>query len=172
MPNAAVHDTLGLVTAPIVGVAVTLLSATTATNPEVYGLACAVTHLAATIWLSPDLDTNSAIAKRWGPLGAIWLPYKWLIPHRSWLSHSGISGALRLLYLYLAIAIIAFVTSFGHWQLLEAINHFITSNATLVVLTIVGAVTADLVHVCADHLVTGAKRATRPKRRSSKKPRE
>jgi uncharacterized metal-binding protein len=56
-------------------------------------------HLWATWVLSPDLDIDSAIYDRWGPFRWLWLPYQKIIPHRSWFSHSGISGALRLLYL-------------------------------------------------------------------------
>jgi len=57
----------------------------------------------------PDLDIYSVQYKRWGYLKLIWLPYRKLLRHRSWLSHGPIIGTiLRLIYLgvWLAMGII------------------------------------------------------------------
>ncbi len=52
------------------------------------------------LWLSPDLDTPSRPSRRWGPLSALWIPYRRLLRHRSLLSHSPLLGtAGRLAYL-------------------------------------------------------------------------
>ncbi|MEB3322349.1 MAG: metal-binding protein [Synechococcaceae cyanobacterium] len=52
------------------------------------------------LWLSPDLDTRSNAVRRWGPLGSLWWPYRRLLRHRSFLSHSPVFGtAGRLAYL-------------------------------------------------------------------------
>ena len=50
--------------------------------------------------LSPDLDTRSNATRRWGPLRALWWPYRRGLSHRSLLSHTpGIGTAGRLLYM-------------------------------------------------------------------------
>jgi uncharacterized metal-binding protein len=52
------------------------------------------------LWLSPDLDLPSRASRRWGPLRALWWPYRRLLRHRSLLSHSPVLGsALRLAWL-------------------------------------------------------------------------
>jgi uncharacterized metal-binding protein len=52
------------------------------------------------LWLSPDLDLPSRASRRWGPLAALWWPYRRLLRHRSLLSHSPFLGsALRLAWL-------------------------------------------------------------------------
>lgn len=56
----------------------------------------------ASFWVNPDLDlAYSRPSRRWGPLNALWGPYRLLFPHRS-ASHSWLVGPLsRLLYLAL-----------------------------------------------------------------------
>ena len=51
------------------------------------GVLTALAFLVGGLWLSPDLDVRSAALRRWGVLGAIWWPYRRLLPHRSLLSH-------------------------------------------------------------------------------------
>ncbi len=63
------------------------------------------------ILLTPDLDLNRTMPwgsnqlKRWVPWlfvawSIFWLPYRKLVPHRSWISHSFISSTvIRVLYL-------------------------------------------------------------------------
>lgn len=159
MPNAATHDLIGIVTAPIVAVGAYSLTLGSSDTPGLCAIAAGGAHIAATIWLSPDLDTNSAIARRWGPLGVLWLPYKWFVPHRSWLSHSGISGLFRCIYLYL----IALLASLLYPPILSYLHEFIANSPGIVVLALLGAVTADIAHVTADKLVTRAKRTFRPR---------
>jgi uncharacterized metal-binding protein len=121
-------------------------------------------HLVCSWWLSPDLDIDSAIDDRWGPLGIVWAPYRWLIPHRSWLSHSGVSALLRLLYLVLiASAVLVLVDlvvpgalaqgrTWGLWVVAWA-----QSEPMLVAQLLGGAVFADLLHVAADLVLTHSK---------------
>jgi len=62
------------------------------------------------LWLSPDLDTNSRPSRRWGPLAWLWTPYRKLVRHRGWLSHTPILGsACRLFYLASMIALACWV---------------------------------------------------------------
>ena len=64
------------------------------------GALSALAFLVGGLWLSPDLDVRSAALRRWGVLGAIWWPYRRLLPHRSLLSHGPLIGmALRLAWL-------------------------------------------------------------------------
>jgi uncharacterized metal-binding protein len=60
------------------------------------------------LWLSPDLDTRSRPLRRWGLLACIWGPYRHLVRHRGWISHTPLLGmACRLLYLGLWILMLA-----------------------------------------------------------------
>lgn len=72
------------------------------------------------LYLSPDLDTNSSIIKRWKFLGFIWIPYKKVIKHRSVLSHGIFIGTLiRMLYVFVIINIVVllfFKMSFNTYQ--------------------------------------------------------
>ncbi|MFN9546397.1 MAG: metal-binding protein [Cyanobacteriota bacterium] len=59
------------------------------------------------LWLSPDLDTLSRATARWGPLRALWWPYRRLLRHRSLVSHSPLLGSAgRLAYLFGALALL------------------------------------------------------------------
>lgn len=102
MPGYKVHDTIGLVTTvPLsltVGGAAALVTADTR---EVVAVTAffAASHLIGTYWLSPDLDMDTRVFRRWGILRVMWIPYAKLALHRSKLSHSAIGGPVRLLYL-------------------------------------------------------------------------
>lgn len=63
-------------------------------------------------YLSPDLDTNSIMNKRWSILRVIWYPYRRMFHHRSFFTHSGpISATLRLLYLLILLSPLLLVVS-------------------------------------------------------------
>jgi uncharacterized metal-binding protein len=67
-------------------------------------------YLFSGLWLSNDLDINSRIYRRWGPLRWLWYPYQKLVSHRSWLSHGFAIGPLgRLVYLCGMIELTLFV---------------------------------------------------------------
>jgi uncharacterized metal-binding protein len=121
-------------------------------------------HVWATWMLSPDLDIDSAIYDRWGPLRWLWWPYQKVIPHRSWFSHSGVSGVLRLAYLALALwlllAALAWAGQSGlglnsvpdyHTWFWDWLTRSVQASGTRPALLIVaGVVIADLLHVGAD----------------------
>ena len=102
MPNHTVHEVSGLVTAPFIFTGSLLLM------PSIdYAVIATSLYIAATYLLSPDLDTHSAPYYRWNFLSLFWYPYMRLIPHRSWLSHSGpISATIRFGYLLGCVYII------------------------------------------------------------------
>lgn len=74
--------------------------------------------------LSPDLDLNSSIYKRWGPLRFIWWPYQKCVRHRSIISHSFFVGPfLRVIYfilvswgLFRAVTWVMDVTGVAHFD--------------------------------------------------------
>jgi uncharacterized metal-binding protein len=175
MPGHKAHDTIGLVAAlPIAAASFATLHyglGDTITDAAIGAGIVAGSHLVATFWLSPDLDLDSAIDNRWGPLRPIWLPYMHLVPHRSWVSHSVVGGVLRLAYLASIIWLILFIASvvlqaggiaediayhtvFLDWLL--SLQHTGTRPALLIV---AGVIAADLVHVGAD-LITSEIKAT------------
>ena len=74
------------------------------------GVTSSIAFLLGGLFLSPDLDTYSKPLKRWGILKVLWGPYRKLIPHRSFLSHSPFLGtALKVIYIiviYLLLGIL------------------------------------------------------------------
>ncbi len=57
--------------------------------------------------LSPDLDTKSKSYARWGILRFIWIPYRKIMKHRSFLSHFPIvSSFIRAFYLIFSLSLI------------------------------------------------------------------
>lgn len=62
------------------------------------------------LMFGPDLDIQSRQYARWGPLRFLWWPYKAMLPHRSWLSHSILFGTLiRVVYFLVVITLIVAV---------------------------------------------------------------
>lgn len=179
MPAAVTHDRIALVAAGVmVAPSYAILHYGLGDAPEAaYTGALLVTgaHLFGSWLLSPDLDLDSKIDDRWGPLRMIWIPYMRLVPHRHFLSHSGISGLFRLAYLYGAIVLILAAVSFGAYLLnIDVRYHQIftdwlwstfRSGSRPAFLLVAGVVISDLIHVIADRLDTGRKRFMRPRRR-------
>jgi uncharacterized metal-binding protein len=97
MPSGKVHDRITVIGAGVAVPFYYLLA------PQPKDLMAGVTLIAATLFsgllLSPDLDLDSSIYNRWGPLRFLWWPYQRLMPHRSYLSHSFVIGPiLRVAY--------------------------------------------------------------------------
>lgn len=109
MPNNKVHHSYWKIFFPL---AVLLSVAVGVVMWDIYaGLLVFAGYLLGAI-CDPDLDQISITGaegramRQFGLLGvlysAYWMPYAYLIPHRSWVSHSiGISTAIRLIYLML-----------------------------------------------------------------------
>lgn len=97
VPGHITHERTGIITAPVIAAA----SLYYTNNTAITGI-LTITYLFSTYYLSPDLDhdVGAASYRRWGWLRFIWYPYKQLVKHRSWISHSGpISATIKLLYL-------------------------------------------------------------------------
>lgn len=179
MPDAATHDRIAVITAPIIAIPayVTLRALGDTTEAALYGTALLVgTHLVGSYMLSPDLDLDTKIDDRWGPFRFLWLPYMKLVPHRHWFSHSGISGIFRLLYLYAAISLVLIViTALLQLASLSTVNYYqLFSNwlweagrthTRLAIIIVVGIVISDVVHVATDRIDTWRKRKPRRRKR-------
>lgn len=175
MPGAATHDRIALVAAGALAIPSYLsLRYGLGDDPAAaYSgtLLLVGSHLFGSWLLSPDLDVDSKIDDRWGPLRPIWVPYMRIVPHRHVLSHSGLSGFLRLVYLYLVIFSLLVVFSFGASLLdVDVQYHQMFSNwlwdsfrngTRPALLFIAGVIISDLVHVVADRLDTRRKRIFR-----------
>lgn len=133
--------------------------------------------------LSPDLDLDSSIYRRWGPFRFLWWPYQKLLPHRSVFSHSFIVGPLiRLAYF--------FVLLYGLWRALTylvtlAIPSFDRNSLSQAwtgglfglwrthpghfQMALLGIFIGTGLHVAADFIVTGYKRRRLRKRRGKRR---
>lgn len=190
MPSGRTHETIAVIASPPLAAATGGLLVQLGHPPleALFGASLlTATHLAATRWLSPDLDLGSARgAEQWGVLAPIWLPYERAIPHRHWLSHSGASALLRLAYLYIALncvlvligllifaqaALIGLLigeTPSGREVVLWLLaNYVVVSSAgarlaleypAFALALAGGAVASDVVHTATDHLDTWRKR--------------
>jgi uncharacterized metal-binding protein len=98
MPSGKVHDQITAVGA-LVALPVWWYLAPAPVDWRIGGTLVVAT-LFSGWFLSPDLDLDSSIYRRWGPLRFLWLPYQKLVPHRSWISHSWLlSPLMRVGYL-------------------------------------------------------------------------
>ena len=123
-------------------------------------------HLLSGIMFSPDLDIDSAIDDRWGPLHWIWRPYMWIVPHGRFFSHGLIiAPLLRLLYFFLALTLsfLGITWVLGRFGIIvpnypsQAVNYMLslTQNHPLETgVILIGFITGSAAHSIADWLVT------------------
>lgn len=171
MPSGKVHDQITLIGA------VCAVPAWLALAPRPWEWGAGLTLIGATLFsgwmLSPDLDLDSSIYHRWGPLRYLWWPYQKAIPHRSGLSHSYVLGPLlRLLYFALLMwglfrigtYALSFLTplSFDRNQLSRNGGDFVVNlwhtHPQYAQMFLVGIFFGTALHVAADTIVTNAKR--------------
>jgi uncharacterized metal-binding protein len=176
MPNHKTHDTIGFITAPIVAGGAALVATQVGHNPIAAAGAMGVCHVAATWFLSPDLDLDSAIDDRWGPLAWVWTPYRVVVSHRSWVSHSLVGGLLRLVYIVIPVlAVLLIVQGYiqGFRNTQDFLNFFDVfwgtvwdylvsiADMTAIRYALAGVITADLHHIVADAILTESKATAR-----------
>lgn len=182
MPNGPTHDKIALLGA-VVGAPIVAVIADRAGYSNAQALAAALTWSACHAWsgllCSPDLDLDASIDNRWGLLRILWYPYRQIVPHRHWLSHGLIVGALaRLLYLVfwfclvvqvglwtcMALDIPATWSSLGAAQSLYqgAVSYPHVSLAALA-----GFVSASDMHITADTISTFLKRRATRRRKDN-----
>ena len=108
MPDGKTHDRLTIMGAAFC-VPVWLIAAPPAFRADYYA---AGTLAAATLFsglmLSPDLDLDSSIYRRWGVLRFLWWPYMKAMPHRSFFSHSLIIAPIIRIVYFLTICYLLF----------------------------------------------------------------
>ncbi len=177
MPQARTHDILTTATAIALVPATYLLlkNADQSLSTACVGaLLLPLAHLISGVFFSPDLDIDSAIDNRWGPLAWIWRPYMWAVPHRSrWLSHGLlIPPLLRLLYLILMLGLLFMALGFilGQFDLALPAYDRQTFHTLLALaqryplqigLILAGFITGGAVHSLADWIVSGVKAVLR-----------
>ncbi|NNJ12484.1 metal-binding protein [Chloroflexales bacterium ZM16-3] len=177
MPDARTHDMITYATAvalaPLSQVAqVSLLGLPQlAAWPNSAWLVIA--HIISGVMFSPDLDLDSAIDNRWGIFFWIWRPYMWLVPHRSFWSHSlVIAPLLRLAYFYVVmigliiggtwlLGLVGIVVPDYHTQIVRALSQISADHPDTVTAFLVGFCTGSAAHSIADWLVTGGKQILR-----------
>jgi len=157
MPNYKVHDYIGSIVTKVSVVALFPALAATASLPEHFRLSYSAgvlilpvfIHLSTT-YLSPDLDMNSKIYQRWGWMRWYWYPYRELVEHRSWISHSLFFAAtFKLCYLAPLLSILCSILFFLLSLLLPA--HTVLALLAGIVTSFYGSVLlADAVHILAD----------------------
>lgn len=178
MPAVRTHDYIAVVSGvmmiPVSG-AVWLARGNTPIESLINTSMLVGAHLACSHWLSPDLDIDSTIVRRWGIFGFFWKPYGRLIPHRHWLSHSGLSVVLRLLYLFIPLIIIgtgiAMILGYPPDRVTAEIIALVHRYPEQTGLLLAGAVFSDAIHTISDHLSTSYKhmlirRVRNPSRRA------
>ena len=106
--------------------------------------------------LSPDLDLRRSRAfARWGLFRWLWIPYAAVFRHRQ-VSHHPIVGPLtRILYLSVIVALVGLaVCAATGWRVSPCLP-----QAEILVALVAGLYLPNLVHILADRVDTGWKRA-------------
>ena len=119
------------------------------------GLTAGLAFLVGGLWLSPDLDTRSRPSQRWGWLSGLWWPYRRLVRHRGWLSHTPLLGsASRLLLLvgWLLLALIGLQTIGGpgpNWAL-QQLQQLWQSHPRLLITALLAIEASAWLHLLQD----------------------
>lgn len=176
MPSAPTHDVITLATGAVLAPATYLtLAGQGESHPAAMTGALVLTaaHVISGVLFSPDLDLDSAIDNRWGIFYWIWRPYMWVVPHRSFFSHSLIvAPLLRLVYFYAVLGGLLWLMSLL-LQLLGVVSpryasllsvwlwNVVQAHPREALCVLVGFITGGAAHSIADWLVTGGKNILR-----------
>ena len=110
MTTGANHDRITLVSAGFTSAVVAA-----ATQDLTTVVLIATGYITGGYVFSPDFDCYPAVCrplKRWGVLKHIWWPYRRLVPHRHWVSHSYVLGVtIQLVYF---VGFLILVYQLGH----------------------------------------------------------
>lgn len=98
-------------------------------------------YLLATFYITPDLDVNSRIYRRWGILRGVWWPYRELMKHRGYSHHVVLGPALLIAYmLFIPVVIII-------------LSDTLSINCGNTVAVVVGMWMAIEMHIITDYLL-------------------
>jgi len=175
MPSGRTHDRITLILLPPIAAASFLVSGSGKLT-----LLLLASYLFSGFLFGPDLDIHSVQYKRWGYLRWLWLPYRSMIRHRSWLSHGLLVGTIfRLFYfgsflLLGAIIIIPILHNFWgvswDWRTWPeqaiALLHHHPQGAIAIFL---GLELGAMSHSCSDWIGSAYKRSRKVARKQGKK---
>ena len=169
MPNAVTHDIITLVTGA--ALAPVALNSNWPDMGPANAAILAGSYLVSGLLFSPDLDTQSTPYRRWGILRGLWLPYRYLVPHRSWISHSFLFGPLiRIAYFtvmlsLLTVMVFALISLFSPIdpsgmlsQAAITTSRWVQDHPVAIVYILLGFVLGGASHTIADVVWSGIKR--------------
>ncbi|MCP8967698.1 metal-binding protein [Ectobacillus ponti] len=160
MPSGKTHTRLNLAALPVLGFVLITYKVTdwSLLLPSAAGF------LLGTYLLNPDLDTVSAAYRNWGPLRFIWYPYRSMLPHRSFLTHTILLGDM-IRVVYAAIALSPLLYLLNCTVLGGQLPVWVQTHRPFLAAGFAGIVAASALHIWADRLNTKRKRVFRRKRR-------
>lgn len=171
MPSGNTHDTVTVVTTPIIGVlgyAVTKDLLTTSILSSSYFFSG--------FMFSGDLDTRSVQYKRWYFLRFIWKPYQKMFSHRSIMTHGTLEGTLvRILYLLsvilLSVWLLTFIPNFPITtiELKTFLIDLITKYPKESISLLIGLLIGSFSHTATDLLVSKHNKMKKKREKKKKK---
>lgn len=176
MPSGKAHDKITYATALLWTVLFWLMGVSACASPadRFWGFAAfIVAYLFGGLFLSPDLDMGHTDPHhRWRRLGCgwLWMPYAYLVDHRSSWSHCPIRGCLLRLLTLLGAGVLfmggavgmlyyfGFYGNRGYWEAwgdaFEGLRDTLRRRPTVLLLALLGLYLSGLVHIFADVLAT------------------
>ena len=118
--------------------------------------------------LTPDLDTYSNAYNKWGFLRIFWYPYKKVMPHRSFFTHTIILGdVIRIAYMLIVFSPFLFLLNVIalDGNLIEIAK----KHEVEIVTFLMGIVVASTLHIIADKVNTRRKKMMRKRRNAEDK---
>lgn len=141
MPDYKTHDRIGIITSIFLVSGMVYYKFTYETIIVTTGI-----FLFSVFYLSPDLDTESRIYKRWKLARWIWYPYQKLMPHRGE-SHNIIIGPLcPVIYLIILFGIVRLIIV----SILYIIEHY-HELLTFAIIIFIIAMAGEL-HIITDRI--------------------
>lgn len=141
MPGYKTHDMIAYITV----VPITTLLSYTLSLPMDQTIVFSGLYIVASYYLSPDLDTCSIMKQRWNGLYWFWIPYRTMIKHRSFLSHSGpVSACIRIAYMMLPLFLLEFLMNISLFSMAFQSHVFL--------LFCLSVILSDTVHTLTDYI--------------------
>lgn len=169
MPNARTHDFITLATGVAMMPAALNLDLPDMNTTNAFVLVAA--HISSGLMFSPDLDLLSTPYKRWGGMRWVWLPYRQMVPHRSWVSHSFVLGPLLRIVYFAGIMSLLVLMILGVLNLLVPVDptgilfsvarmmlEWIRAHPGVIFYALLGFILGGAVHSLADIFVTWLRR--------------
>lgn len=140
MPNGKTHDTITLITLPLV-----VVSSHYFLSEIKEMIIIIISYLFSSIMFNGDLDTVSKPYNRWFILKMIWIPYQLMFNHRSIFTHGIIIGTI-IRILYISIIPIMYLISTNQINLIYMID------LRLLLITFIGLEIGSSIHTISDRL--------------------